>query len=219
MAASYIGQHRTPSREHTVGKLIVTEFVTLDGVAQSPGRPDEDRDGGFVHGGWQATIGDPGAGGVVFEQARSMDALLLGRRTYEIFADYWPQASEGIPFTGLFNGVPKYVASRTLAGPLRWQGSTLLGGDFAESITALTARHDEVHVIGSLDLVQSLLHFRLVDRLNLWIYPLLLGSGKRLFADGTVPAALSLTDSTTYPSGTLHLTYDLTRAPGGGSST
>ena len=166
-----------------------------------------------MHGGWQAPLEDQGSGGVVFEQARSMDALLLGRRTYEIFADYWPKASEEIPFTGLLNGVPKYVASRTLADPLAWQGSTLLTGDLAESITALKDRHEEVHVIGSLDLVQSLLRFGLVDRLNLWMYPLLLGSGKRLFAEGTVPTVLRLTESVTYPSGTLHLTYDTAGVP------
>jgi dihydrofolate reductase len=196
-----------------MGQLIVTEFVTLDGVAQAPGGPDEDRDGGFAHGGWQAQFRDPAAGGVVYEQARSMDALLLGRRTYEIFAGYWPDAPEEIPFTGLLNGAPKYIASRTLAGPLAWQGSTLLTGDLAQSITALKDRYDEIHVIGSLDLVQSLLRFGLVDRLTLWMYPLLLGGGKRLFGEGTVPAALRLTDSVTYPSGTLHLTYDLAGAP------
>ena len=188
-----------------MGKLIVTEFVTLDGVAQAPGGPDEDRDGGFAHGGWQAPLADQESGGVIFEQARSMDALLLGRRTYEIFADYWPRAPQEIPFTALLNGVPKYVASRTLAGPLAWQRSTLVADDLAENITALKERHDEVHVIGSLDLLQSLLRFGLVDRMNLWMYPLLLGSGKQVFADGTVPTALCLTESVTYPSGTLHL--------------
>ena len=196
-----------------MGKLIVTEFVTLDGVAQAPGRPDEDRDGGFGHGGWQAPVADPESGGVVFERARSMDALLLGRRTYEIFADYWPSAPQEIPFTRLLNGVPKYVASRTLAGSLAWQGSTLVAGDLAESITALKERHDEVHVIGSLDLLQSLLRFGLVDRMNLWLYPLLLGSGKQVFADGTVPTALRLSESVTYPSGTLHLTYETAGVP------
>ena len=196
-----------------MGTIIATEFVTLDGVAQAPGGPDEDRDGGFAHGGWQAPLGDPGSGEVIFEQAKDMDALLLGRRTYEIFANYWPTAPEVIPFTGLLNGVPKYVATRTLAGPLAWQGSTILTGDLAECITALKDRHDEVHVIGSLDLVQSLLRFGLVDRLNLWLYPVLLGSGKQLFADGTVPTALRLTESVTYPSGTLHLTYETAGAP------
>ncbi len=196
-----------------MGKLIVTEFVTLDGVAQAPGEPDEDRDGGFTHGGWQAPIFEEGAGRVMFEQARSMDALLLGRKTYEIFANYWPTAPEEIPFTSLLNDVPKYVASRTLAGPLTWQGSTLLEGDLAGSITALKGRHDEIQVIGSLDLVQSLLRFGLIDRLNLWLYPLVLGSGKQVFADGTVPTALRLIESVTYPEGTLQLSYETAGTP------
>ena len=196
-----------------MGKLIVTEFVTLDGVAQAPGGPDEDRDDGFVHGGWQAPVADEESGEVIVEQARSMDALLLGRRTYEIFADYWPNARAEVPFTSLLNGVPKYVASRTLAGPLAWHGSTLVTDDLAESITALKERHDEVHVIGSLDLLQTLLRFGLVDRMNLWMYPLLLGSGKQVFADGTMPAALRLIESVTYPSGALHLTYETAGLP------
>ena len=200
-----------------MGKLIVTEFVTLDGVAQAPGGPDEDPDGGFAHGGWQAPVADQESGGVMFEQAASMDALLLGRRTYQIFAHYWPNAPQEIPFTALLNGVPKYVASRTLAGPLAWQGSTLVTEDLARSITDLKERHDEVHVIGSLDLLQSLLRFGLVDRLNLWLYPLLLGSGKQVFAGGTVPTALRLTESVTYPSGTLHLTYETAGLPTYGS--
>lgn len=200
-----------------MGQLIVTEFVTLDGVAQAPGGPDEDRDGGFAHGGWQAPVADPESGGVMFEHARSMDALLLGRRTYEIFAGYWPTAPPEIPFTDLLNGIPKYVASRTLAGSLAWEGSTRVADDLAESVTALKQRHDEVHVIGSLDLLQSLLRLGLVDRLNLWVYPLLLGRGKRVFADGTVPTALRLSESVTYPSGTLHLTYETAGVPTYGS--
>ena len=196
-----------------MGKLFVTEFLTLDGVAQAPGAPDEDRDSGFTHGGWQAPLLDEESGNAVFEQARSMDALLLGRRTYEIFADYWPKAPEENPFAGLLNGVPKYVASRTLAGPLTWEGSTLVTGDFAETITALKERHDRVHVIGSLDLVQSLLRFGLVDRLNLWLYPLLLGSGKQVFGDGTLPTAMRLTESHTHPNGTLQLTYETAGMP------
>jgi len=196
-----------------MGTLIVTEFLTLDGVAQAPGGPDEDLGGGFTHGGWQAPLLDQESGRVMFEQARSMDALLLGRRTYDIFANYWPGAPEEIPFTGLLNGVPKYVASRTLAGPLAWEGSTLVAGDLAESITALKERHHEVHVIGSLDLVQSLLRFGLVDRLNLWLYPLLLGSGKQVFAGGTVPTALRLTESVTHPNGTLQLAYETASVP------
>jgi dihydrofolate reductase len=205
--------HRNQAREDTMGKLVVTEFVTLDGVAQAPGEPDEDRDGGFTHGGWQAPLVDQESGAAMFEQARRMDALLLGRRTYEIFADYWPRAPEEIPFTGLLNGVPKYVASRTLAGPLAWEGSTLVAGDLAESISAVKERHDEVHVIGSLDLVQSLLRLGLVDRLNLWLHPLLLGSGKQVFGGGTVPTALRLTESAAHPNGTLQLTYETAGEP------
>jgi len=196
-----------------MGTLIVTEFMTLDGVGQAGGGPDEDRDGGFVHGGWQAPVADRESGEVIFEQARSMDALLLGRRTYEIFADYWPSAPPEVPFTPLLNGVPKYVASRTLADPLAWQGSTLVGDDLVASVAALKERHDEVHVIGSLDLLQTLLHHGLVDRINLWVYPLLLGSGKKVFADGTVPTVLRPTGSASYPSGTLHLTYETAGAP------
>jgi dihydrofolate reductase len=142
-----------------------------------------------------------------------MDALLVGRRTYEIFADYWPNAPEEIPFTGLLNAIPKYVASRTLDGPLEWRGSTIVGESITEDVTSLKQRHDELHVIGSLDLVQSLLRAGLVDRLNLWLYPVLLGSGKRVFGDGTVPAALRLIESVTYPNGTVQLSYETAGAP------
>jgi dihydrofolate reductase len=196
-----------------MGKLIVTEFVTLDGVAQAPGEPDEDRDDGFSHGGWQAPLLDQQSGNAMFEQAKQMDALLLGRKTYEIFANYWPNAPQGIPFTGLLNRVPKYVASRTLAGPLAWQGSTLIADDLADEIRTLKERHNQIHVIGSLDLVQSLLRLDLVDRFNLWIYPVLLGSGKQVFADGTMPTALRLIESITYPNGTVQLSYDTAGEP------
>jgi len=196
-----------------MGKLTVTEFVTLDGVAQAPGGPDEDGDGGFAYGGWQAPLLDQEAGAAVFEQASKMDALLLGRTTYEIFANYWPTAPAEMPFTGLMNSVPKYVASRTLSGPLSLPGSTLVTEDLAAGINSLKERHDEVHVIGSLNLVQSRLRLGLVDRLELWLYPLLLGRGKRVFADGTVPTALRLTESATYPNGALQLAYETAGAP------
>jgi dihydrofolate reductase len=191
-----------------MGKLIVTEFMTLDGVAQAPGEPDEDREGGFAHGGWQAPLLEEAAGGTMFDEASSMEALLLGRKTYDIFARYWPNAPEAIPFTGLLNRVPKYVASRTLAEPLEWNNSSLLTGDLASSITTIKDRHDEVHVIGSLDLVQSLLREGLVDRLHLWQYPLVLGTGKRVFADGAPPTAMRLTKSVAHDNGTLQLTYE-----------
>ncbi|MEU1687005.1 dihydrofolate reductase family protein [Micromonospora sp. NPDC005707] len=195
-----------------MGELVVTEFVTLDGVAQAPGQPDEDRAGGFAHGGWQAPLVDHETGEAMFAQARSMDALLLGRRTYEIFAGYWPTAPAEIPFTALLNRVPKYVASRTLNEPLGWAGSTLLG-DLAEEVAELKDRYDALHVIGSLDLVQSLLRLRVVDRLHLWLYPLTLGAGKRLFAEGTMPAAFRLTESVGHPNGTLQLTYEAAGRP------
>ena len=196
-----------------MGKLIVTEFVTLDGVAQAPGGPDEDTDGGFEHGGWQAPLIHPETAGVVFEQARSMDALLLGRRTYEIFAEYWPAAPAEIPFAGLLNRVPKYVASRTLSDPLAWNGSTVLAEPIAKSVTSIKDRHDELHVIGSLNLLQSLLRFSLVDRLNLWVFPLVLGTGKKVFEDGTLPTALRLTESVTFTNGTLNLAYETAGVP------
>jgi len=191
-----------------MGSLIVTEFMTLDGVAQAPGGPDEDREGGFPHGGWQAHLIDDAAGAKMFEDASRMDALLLGRKTYDIFASYWPNAPTEIPFTPLLNRVPKYVATRTLTDPLRWNNSTVLTGDLTERIDALKARHAEIHVIGSLELVQSLLRKRLIDRLELWQHPIVLGSGKRVFGDGTVPTAMRLTESVTYPNGTLELVYE-----------
>ncbi len=193
--------------------LVVTEFMTLDGVAQAPGALDEDRDGGFAHGGWQAPLLDEEAGAEMFARAEGMQALLLGRRTYDIFAAYWPHAPEEVPFTGLLNRVPKYVASRTLAEPLGWSGSSLLTGDLPAAVAALKERHDEISVIGSLDLVQSLLGHGLVDRLELWVYPLVLGPGKRVFGSGTVPAALRLAESATLPNGTLHLVYEPAGVP------
>ena len=196
-----------------MGKLIVTEFATLDGVAQAPGQPEEDGDSNFAFGGWQAPLIDQESGAAIFQQAQDMAALLLGRKTYEIFASYWPRAPKEIPFTALLNSVPKYVASRTWTGQLDWQGSALLSGDLAADISDLKQRYDEVHVIGSLDLVQSLLGLGLVDRFNLWLYPLLLGSGQQVFGDGTLPTALRLTKSVTYSNGTLQLTYEAAGVP------
>ncbi|MEU8069310.1 dihydrofolate reductase family protein [Micromonospora sp. NPDC049151] len=196
-----------------MGKLIATEFLTLDGVAQAPGEPDEDREGGFSHGGWQMPLLDEASGAAMFQQASGMDALLLGRKTYDIFAGYWPKAPADIPFTGLLNGVPKYVASRTLAEPLTWANSTLVDGDLAERVAEMKDRHAEVHVIGSLDLMRSLLRHGLVDRLNLWLYPVVLGTGKRLFGEGTVPTALRLTESVIHAHGALRLTYEPVGAP------
>jgi dihydrofolate reductase len=150
---------------------------------------------------------------VIFRDDEKKDALLLGRKTYDIFAEYWPNAPEEIPFTQLLNRIPKYVASNTLKEPLTWHGASVVAGDLAAGIAAIKDRHDEVQVIGSLDLVQSLLRLGLVDRLNLWVYPVLLGTGKRLFADGTVPVTLQLAASEIYDNGLAHLTYELVGAP------
>jgi dihydrofolate reductase len=199
--------------EWLMGRLIVTEFMTLDGVAQAPGGPDEDRASGFAHGGWQAPLLDDASGVAMFQQAQAMDALLLGRRTYEMFAGYWPQAPTEIPFTGLLNRVPKYVASRTLSEPLAWSGSSLVPGDVATGVAELKGRHDELHVIGSLDLVQTLLREGLVDHLDLWVYPVLLGSGKKVFDGGVVPTALRLIRTEVFDGGSVHLEYETAGAP------
>lgn len=191
-----------------MGRLVVTEFMTLDGVAQAPGGREEDCEGGFAYGGWQAPFVAEAVGGVLFERAARMDALLLGRRTYEMFAAYWPQAPEEMPWTGLLNRVPKHVASRTLSGPLAWSGSSVLEGELPTAVAELKARHDEVQVIGSLDLLQSLLRHGLVDALRLWQYPVVLGAGKRVFAEGIAPATMRLTESVAHPNGVLQLVYE-----------
>lgn len=188
-----------------MGKLIVDMFVTLDGVIQGPGGPDEDREGGFEHGGWQAPLSDEDSGRAIGEYVDRLDALLLGRKTYEIFAGYWPHAGD-FPIATKLNSVPKYVASTTLDS-LEWNNSTLIEGDVPESIVHIKDQHKEVHVIGSAGLVQTLLQHDLVDDFNLWIYPVLLGSGKRLFAGGTIPTTLRVVHSTTFANGTIQVTY------------
>lgn len=196
-----------------MGELIVTEFMTIDGVAQAPGGPEEDPEGGFAYGGWQAPLEDAEADGLIFDQAKHMDALLLGRRTYDIFAEYWPKAPAEMDFTRLLNRVPKYIATRTLEDPLGWEGASVLEGDLTEAVAGLKERYDRVHVIGSLNLVQSLLGQRLVDRLNLWVYPVVLGDGKRVFEGGAVPSALRLTRSQVFPNGSLQLEYEWAGEP------
>jgi dihydrofolate reductase len=191
-----------------MGELIVTEFVTLDGVAQAPGGPDEDRDSGFAHGGWQAPLLDEESGRVMFEQARSMDALLLGRRTYEIFAGYWPNAPEEAGGKPL-NDATKYVCSRSRPS-LDWGPALLLEGDAAEGVAALKENDDgpELQVHGSGNLAQTLIRHGLVDEYHLMVFPLVLGEGKRLFADGTIPAALRLVDSKVSATGVFMGTYE-----------
>ncbi|QWT24523.1 dihydrofolate reductase family protein [Subtercola sp. PAMC28395] len=175
------------------GRIHIDHFTTLDGVAQAPGGPDEDTDGGFAFGGWQAPLIDSIDGDQVGEGISAMDALLLGRRTYDIFAGYWPRQLDG-PDSGIartFDRIPKYVASRGRPD-LSWRGSHLLGPDLAAEIAALRERHREIHVIGSIDFARTLVAEGLFDQLNLWVYPIVVGPGKRLFPDDGPPAALEL---------------------------
>lgn len=172
-----------------MGLIHIDLFTTLDGVAQAPGGPDEDTDGGFAFGGWQAPLLDEVVGEQIDAGMAGMDALLLGRRTYDIFASYWPQADGDI--ARLFNRLPKYVASRQTPA-LEWANSTLLGPDVVAAVRELRDRHENIHVIGSLNFVQTLFAERLFDRLNLWVYPILLGGGKKVFAEGVVPTNLRL---------------------------
>ncbi|HUR69186.1 MAG TPA: dihydrofolate reductase family protein [Candidatus Thermoplasmatota archaeon] len=190
-----------------MGKLIVGQFMTLDGVVQSPGMPEEDAADGFRHGGWQVPYFDQEFGEAMGPEMARSDALLLGRKTYDIFASYWPKAPADDPAALKLNAMPKYVASRTMKRA-DWQNTTLLRPDLKAEVARIKGLHKEVHVIGSGDLVQSLLRERLVDELDLWVYPLVLGSGKKLFASGTVPAALKLTRSRTFGNGALLLTYE-----------
>ncbi|WP_454050605.1 dihydrofolate reductase family protein [Cellulomonas sp. Marseille-Q8402] len=172
-----------------MGRLHIDLFVTLDGVAQAPGGPEEDPSDGFPFGGWQAPLDDEMVGREVRAGIAEMDALLLGRRTYDIFAGYWPHHEDAIGRQ--LNAVPKYVASRGTPD-LGWSGSTLLGPDLVAEVRAVRDRHASVHVIGSVDLVQTLLAERLFDVLTLWVYPVLLGQGKKVFPDGVRPSALTL---------------------------
>ncbi|WP_308492099.1 dihydrofolate reductase family protein [Microbacterium terrisoli] len=175
------------------GRIVIDLFTTLDGVAQAPGGPEEDPTAGFAFGGWQAPLMDEGVGRQVDTGMQQLGALLLGRRTYDIFAAYWPHHTDGPegPIGRLFDAVPKYVASRG-APALDWQGSELLGSDLDAEIAALRERHDNVHVIGSIDFAHTLLDRGLYDELVLWVYPIVLGQGKKVFPDGAVPARLRL---------------------------
>jgi dihydrofolate reductase len=206
----------TIDEEDAMGELMVNMFVSLDGVIQGPGLPDEDREGGFEHGGWQAPYFDEESGKVITEHTARLEALLLGRKTYEIFAAYWPRAAASDPIAARLNSAPKYVASRTL-DTVEWTNSKLIEGDVADAVAGLKRDHGQIDVIGSGNLVQTLLRHDLVDRLNVWVYPVLLGSGKRLFADGTVPTALRLVESATFPKGAVLLAYQRTGKPTYGS--
>ena len=167
-----------------MGMIVADLFITLDGVYQAPGGPDEDRTSGFEFGGWQAPFGDPKIGGSIMASIERTDALLLGRRTYDIFSSFWPFQPDTDPVAAKFAAIPKYVVSRTLRDP-SWANTTVLPD--AGSVGALRDEFGEVHTWGSGELVRGLLAAGFLDRLNLWMYPIALGTGKRLFETGVVP--------------------------------
>jgi dihydrofolate reductase len=191
-----------------VGKVIVIEHLTLDGVMQAPGSPDEDPRDGFEHGGWANQRQDPAMQEVMGARMSSVWALLAGRTTYEQFADYWPRQDSN-PFTEALNSAQKYVASTTLTEPLPWQNSTLLKGDAADAVAGLRRELGEnLVVFGSGVLVRSLLPHDLVDELVLLIHPLVLGSGRRLFPEaGCSPSTFELVDSATTRTSVVIATY------------
>ena len=190
-----------------MGKLTVFTSLTLDGVMQAPGRPDEDTRGGFQHGGWARPYNDPVMGKVAAEGMAGGGAILLGRRTYKDFAGFWPKQKNN-PFTDALNKTQKYVASKTLKEPLPCVNSTLLKGDVPKAVAKIKARPDgDMVVLGSGELVKTLMKHDLVDRYILLIHPLVLGSGRRLFADGIPLAKFKVVDTKTTTTGVVIATY------------
>ena len=192
-----------------MSKIVVFELVTLDGVMQGPGRPGEDGRGGFEHAGWAAPYADPVMGKAAGESMANTGALLFGRRTYEDFYAVWPKKTDGNPFTEVLNNTRKYVASTTLEEPLPWINSTLLKGDAAEAVARLKEKAGkDIVVLGSGELVRSLMRRNLVDIYVLQIHPLLLGTGRRLFSDDGSCEALRLVDTKTTTTGVMIATYE-----------
>jgi len=190
--------------------LTVINHVTLDGVMQAPGRPDEDPRGGFAHGGWAIPNNDEVMGRVLGARTGRGGPLLLGRRTYEDFYEFWPKQSDN-PFTEVLDRAPKHVASRTLTEPLPWTNSTLLQGDVPQAVAALKDQSDtDITVLGSGELIQSLMPHGLIDTYVLMIHPLVLGTGRRLFEEGSALATVRLLDSVTTTKGVLIATYGRT---------
>jgi len=195
-------------------RVVAVEHLTLDGVMQAPGRPDEDRRGGFQHGGWAQPDNDAVMGEVMAKGMANGGALLFGRRTYEDFAAVFPGQKDN-PFTAVLDNSQKYVASMTLKEPLPWVNSTLLKGDAAEAVAKLKEEPGkDLVVLGSGVLVHSLMRRNLVDEYLLMIHPLVLGSGRRLFVDGGAFSALRLVDSKTTTTGVLIATYQPAGPPG-----
>jgi dihydrofolate reductase len=187
-------------------KLIIGTFLSLDGVMQAPGDPNEDTEGGFSKGGWQMPFFDADAGKIMDETMATTSALLLGRKTYQIFAAYWPSAPKDDPIAAILNSVPKYVVSTTL-DKAEWNNSTLIKGNVAQEVAKLKQRGPgNLSVTGSGKLAQSLMQYGLVDEYVLWIHPIVLGSGKRLFAGG-IPLSFKLTNTRTTGAGVVILTY------------
>ncbi|MFD5794843.1 dihydrofolate reductase family protein [Streptomyces diastatochromogenes] len=201
-----------------MGKLVSTIFVTLDGVYQAPGGPQEDTSGGFDQGGWSFTYGDDDFGRFVVEVFDRAGAFLLGRRTYDIFASYWPKMTDPAdPIAGKLNALPKYVVSSTLTAP-EWSGTTVVGGDLAKEVTALKERTDgELQIHGSGALVRSLLDLRLIDTLHVATFPVVLGAGRRLFTEGAVPTRFRHAGGRVTGGGVSIQSYDLLGDPEYGS--
>jgi dihydrofolate reductase len=190
-----------------MSRLVVNENLTLDGVMQSPADPDEDRRDGFEHGGWAPPFFDQVMGDVAAEGMAKGGAMLFGRRTFEQFASFWSTQPDDNPFAAVLNNRQKYVASRTLEEPLSWRNSTLLQGDAMEAVAKLKEQPDDLVVLGSGALVQSLMQADLVDEYVLLIHPLVLGTGRRLFSDGGSSADLRLVDTKTTTTGVVIATY------------
>ena len=189
-------------------KLVVLSFITLDGVMQAPGGPEEDPTGGFKHEGWAVGYWDDSLTNVMVEQTSKPFDLLLGRRTYEIFAAHWPYDKGDDPFAAKLNNAKKYVVSKTLS-KVDWNNSMLVKGDVVQEIRKLKERDGpELQVHGSGNLIQTLLKHDLVDEFWLKMFPVILGKGKRLFADGAIPAGLKLVDSKTSTKGVIIATYE-----------
>jgi dihydrofolate reductase len=190
-----------------MGKVVVFNSVTLDGVMQAPGRPDEDTRDGFTAGGWAVPYSDPDMGRAATESMGNTGGLLLGRRTYLDFFSVWPARTDN-PYTEVLNNAQKFVASTTLTEPLPWQNSTLLRGDLASAVAELKRQQDkDLVILGSGQLIQSLRRSGLIDEYLLSIHPLVLGAGHKLFPDGAAPARLRLANSLTTSTGVIMATY------------